>query len=127
MEKKVSIIIPVYNTEEYLDECLQSLINQTLKDIEIICIDDGSTDCSAEILHEYSLKDSRIKVLKQRNYGQSAARNKGLMFANGEYISFLDSDDFISEDMLEKLYCKAKEQNTDITMCGITVLNSQTG
>src|SRR5574344_2773158 len=127
MQKKVSLIIPVFNSEKYLDECLESAIGQTLTDIEIICVDDGSTDCSAEILHEYSKKDNRIKVLRQENLGQSTARNKGLKFASGEYIAFLDSDDFMKSDMLEKLYDKAKVENSDIVMSDIVVLNERTG
>ena len=101
---KVSVIIPVYNVENYLEECLDSIINQTLKDIEIICINDGSTDNSLEILNDYASKDSRIKVLTQENKGLSATRNHGLKLAEGEYIYFMDSDDILELTALEELY-----------------------
>jgi glycosyltransferase involved in cell wall biosynthesis len=114
---KVSIIIPVYNVEQYLRQCLDSVVNQTLKDIEIICIDDGSSDSSLEILHEYSSKDSRIKIITQQHEGAGAARNKGLAVANGKYLSFLDSDDFFETDMLEQMYNCSEKYNTDIVIC----------
>lgn len=93
---KVSVIIPVYNVEKYLEECLDSIINQTLKEIEIICIDDGSTDSSLNVLENYKKKDKRIIVLQQQNLGAGAARNKGLDLARGKYLSFLDADDFLN-------------------------------
>ena len=95
---KVSIIVPTYNVENYLVECLESIVNQTLKDIEIICIDDGSTDNSGKILDEYAQKDSRIKVIHKENAGYGKAMNLGLDNATGEYIGFVDSDDFVGED-----------------------------
>ena len=91
----LSVIVPVYNTEKYLKECLDSIINQTFRDIEIICVNDGSTDKSLEILKEYALKDNRIKVITQGNKGQSVARNIGLNNASGKYITFIDSDDYL--------------------------------
>lgn len=111
---KVSVIIPVYNAEDYLRQCLDSVINQTLPDIEIICVDDGSTDCSAEILLEYSEKDTRINVVTQENQGQSSARNNALNIATGEYIAFLDSDDFYRENTLAELYTLAQSETADI-------------
>ena len=100
---KVSVIIPVYNVEQYLTECLDSVINQTVKDIEIICIDDASTDSSLKILQEYAQKDGRLVILKNEvNSGQSVARNKGLVTSKGEYILFVDSDDFIEPNLLEE-------------------------
>ena len=111
---KVSIIIPVYNVEQYLSECLDSVVNQTLVNIEIICVNDGSTDCSDEILERYARKDNRITVINQKNGGLSAARNKGLDYAKGEYIYFLDSDDFIEFDALESLTARADEMHLDI-------------
>ena len=96
----VSVIIPVYNTEKYLEECLKSVINQTLKVIEIICIDDGSTDNSPDILKEYSEKDGRIRIYSQTNKGQGAARNRGIDLAKGEYVYFIDSDDFMEINFL---------------------------
>ena len=111
---KVSVIIPVYNTENYLRKCLDSVCNQTLKDIEIICINDCSTDSSLEILKEYSSKDSRIKLIDfKENKGAAVARNTGIDEAQGVYIGFVDSDDFIDLDFYEKLYKKAVETNAD--------------
>ena len=111
---KISVIIPVYNVEKYLRECLDSVINQTLKDIEIICINDGSTDGSIKILEEFAQKDSRIIVINQENQGQGTARNKGIDIASGEYIAFLDPDDFIDLDTFEVVYNRFKETNVDI-------------
>lgn len=101
---KVSIIIPVYNVEKYLRECLDSALNQTLKEIEIICVNDGSTDSSVDILKEYSLKDSRVKIISKKNSGYGNTMNVGIKAAQGEYINFLESDDLIESDMLETLY-----------------------
>ena len=112
---KISVIIPVYNTEKYLKKCLDSIINQTLKSLEIICIDDCSTDNSLNILKEYQLKDNRIKIIEQKeNKGQGVARNLGLNIAEGEYIMFLDPDDWLELNALEILYKKLKETNADI-------------
>ncbi len=113
---KISIIIPVYNAEKYLRECLDSVINQTFKDIEIICIDDGSADNSFSILQSYAEKDDRIKLLRQENQGPSAARNLGLKNATGEYITFVDADDYVSEKMCEKAYEKAITTKVDIVL-----------
>ncbi len=124
---KISIIIPVYNTEKYLKKCLGSLINQTLDDIEIICVDDGSTDNSCEILKGFAIKDKRVKVITQKNKGQSVARNAGIKIAQGEYIGFLDSDDWADETMFEKLYENAKKYDSDISMCSINVYDEKTG
>lgn len=114
---KVSVIVSVYNVEQYLKECLDSIVNQTLKEIEIICIDDGSTDSSLEILKEYAKHDNRITILKQQNLRAGIARNAGLSVAKGEYLSFLDSDDFFELNMHESMYNKAKENDVDIVMC----------
>ncbi|MDR2066733.1 MAG: glycosyltransferase family 2 protein [Endomicrobium sp.] len=113
---KVSVIIPVYNTEEYLKQCLDSVCNQTLKDIEIICINDGSSDGSLSILKEYASKDKRIIVISQDNQGAGAARNVGLEVAKGKYVAFVDSDDWVELNMLEKLYPKAEETSADIVL-----------
>jgi glycosyltransferase involved in cell wall biosynthesis len=96
---KVSIVIPVYNVENYLKECLNSLINQTFKDIEIICVNDGSTDNSLNILNEYSQNDNRIKVFNQSNSGAAISRNNGIKEANGEYLAILDADDIYYSTM----------------------------
>lgn len=114
---KVSVIIPIYNTEKYLKECLDSIINQTLKEIEIICINDGSTDKSLDIANEFAQIDTRITLITQKKAGAGSARNAGLDIAKGEYIYFCDSDDFVELTMLEKLYNKAISQNADITAC----------
>lgn len=114
---KVSVILPVYNVGKYLRQSLDSLINQTLREIEIICVDDGSTDDSYEILEEYKQKDSRIKVIHKENKGTGAARNDGLRLAQGECIGFVDPDDWVKPEMYEKLYNLIKEKNLDIVMC----------
>ena len=114
-ETKTSVIVPVYNVAKYLKTCLDSLIKQTLKDIEIICIDDGSTDGSLEILEQYASKDKRIIIIKQPNSGQGTARNKGLSIARGKYIQFLDSDDFYELNCCETLYKIMEGTNVDVT------------
>lgn len=111
---KVSVIIPVYNVEEYLRECLDSVVNQTLKEIEIICVDDGSTDSSLEILKEYAKKDNRITVITQQNLHAGVARNAGLAVAKGEYVHFLDSDDWIEKETYSKLYVLVSEKKCNI-------------
>ena len=118
-QPKVSVIIPVYNMEKYLRECLDSVVNQTLKDIEIICVDDGSTDGSLAILEENRKRDARITVISQENRGLSAARNAGMLHATGEYLYFIDSDDWLDTDALEKLYPLAAEDNLDALLFGI--------
>ncbi len=115
-EIKVSVIIPVYNVEKYLRQNLQSVADQTLKEIEIICVDDGSTDSSFEIVQEFAAKDSRFVAVQQKNAGAGAARNNGLRRARGEYLSFLDSDDFFAPDMLETAYNKAQETKADFVV-----------
>ncbi len=111
---KISIIIPVYNVETYLSECLDSVINQTLHDIEIICINDGSTDNSLDILKEYSLKDCRVKIINKINSGYGHSMNIGIANAAGEYIGIIESDDFAELNMFEELYNLAKNNNADI-------------
>lgn len=118
MEVKVSVIIPVYNVEIYLAECLDSVLQQTLRDIEIICINDGSTDRSSEVLQEYVNKDSRIIIINQENKGLGSARNRGLEIATGEYVAFLDSDDWVDVDYYEKLYNTATKYNAEIACAG---------
>lgn len=113
---KVSVIIPVYNSEKLLNQCMDSVCNQTLKDIQIICIDDGSTDNSLEILNEYEKKDSRIIVLSQENSGAGIARNKGINMVKGDYIAFVDSDDWIEENALEKLYDNIRNNDSDMVL-----------
>ncbi|MCL2390069.1 MAG: glycosyltransferase [Endomicrobia bacterium] len=111
---KITIILPVYNTEKYLNQCLTSIQNQTFKDFECICVNDGSTDNSLSILQEYAYKDERFKIVSQSNKGLSGARNAGLRHVCGEYVSFIDSDDWVSENYLETLYKAALSDNADI-------------
>lgn len=120
----VSVIVPVYNVEKYLSRCLDSLINQTLKNLEIICINDGSKDNSIKILEEYSQKDNRIIILNQDNAGLSAARNNGMNHAKGEYIGFVDSDDWVDLNFFEQLYINVKKYNADIGVAGIKRVRS---
>ena len=110
---KVSIIVPIYNVEQYLRECMDSVVNQTLKDIEIICVNDGSTDSSLSIIKEYAQKDNRIKIIDKPNSGYGDSMNKGLDMATGEYIGIVEPDDFVSKDMYEVLYNKATEFDVD--------------
>ncbi len=118
-QPKVSIIVPVYNVENYLERCINSLRNQTLRDIEIILVDDSSTDSSLEICNKMAMEDSRIKVIHKVNGGAGLARNEALRIATGEYIGFLDSDDFVEEDMFKTLYDKAEKYSSDLVMSGV--------
>ena len=114
-ESKISIIVPIYNTEAYLRECLDSLLNQTFTPIQIILVDDGSIDTSPQICDEYALNDSRIKVIHQPNMGVSKARNSGILAADSEWITFVDSDDFVSPYFIEQLYAEV-DKHPDIDM-----------
>ena len=113
---KISVVIPVYNTQNYLNECIDSVLNQSFKDFEIICINDGSTDNSLSILSDYEVSDERIKVISQQNRGLGASRNEGLKLAQGEYVLFLDSDDYLTPDALEKLYNQAYANDLDLIL-----------
>lgn len=115
----ISIIVPVYNVDKYLYDCINSIVNQTYSNLEIILVDDGSTDKSAAICDEFSNKDSRIKVIHKKNQGVAIARNVGLDAAHGEYIGFVDSDDVIKVDMYEFLLNNLLDNDTDISICGI--------
>lgn len=112
---KVSVIVPIYNSEKYLKKCIDSLVSQTLSDMEFILINDGSTDSSDSIINSYN--DSRIKYFKRSNHGIGATRNFGIDHANGEFIGFLDSDDYVEPDMYEKLYNECIDRNLDIVIC----------
>lgn len=114
----VSVIVPVYNSEKYLEQCLDSICAQTLKNIEIICVDDGSMDSSPELLQKYSEQDKRVKVLRQQNQYAGIARNNGIEHAQGEYLVFWDSDDFFMPEALEVLYERARQMDADICVCG---------
>ena len=120
---KVTVVIPVFNTEKYLAQCLDSVINQTLRDIEIICIDDGSTDGSLNILLDYAGRDDRITVVSQKNQGLSAVRNRGITEAKGEYVQFLDSDDMLVPTALENLYAFASENRLDMLFFNARIKN----
>lgn len=111
---KISIIMPVYNVSKYLQKCLDSIVEQSLKDIEIICVDDGSTDNSLDILKEYEKKDERFVIVSQENMGQGIARNKGLKISNGKYVLFIDPDDWINVNALEEVYNFAEEKSANI-------------
>ena len=115
----ISVIIPVYNMQLYLKDCIDSVINQTYRDLEIICVNDGSTDNSLEILNRYTQYDKRIKIISKDNGGLSSARNCGMNAASGEYIAFIDSDDFIAPDYYEKLYSCAVETDADIVASSV--------
>lgn len=117
----ISIVIPAYNVEKYLDECLQSVINQTYGHLEIIIVDDGSTDSTPQICDEFALKDDRITVIHKENGGLSSARNAGVVIATGEYITFIDSDDYVTFDYVEQLYHTLKKDNADISILSSTV------
>lgn len=124
MDKElVSIIVPIYNVEKYLKKCIESIINQTYKNIEIILVDDGSPDKCGEICEEYSKKDNRIVVIHKQNGGLSDARNKGIKVAKGKYITFVDSDDYVDYRYIELLYKAVKENNTKIAQCNIAKVN----
>ena len=115
----VSVIVPVYGVEKYIDKCLKSLVSQTLKDIEIIVVNDGSKDKTLDVLQALSLEDKRIKVIDQINSGVSQARNNGLKNASGKYIGFVDADDYIDVTMYEKMYKKAEDNNCEIVICNV--------
>ncbi len=121
----ISVIVPIYNNEKFLKQCLDSIVNQTYQNIEIILVDDGSHDKSLEICHLYSKIDPRILVLSQENKGVSCARNYGLENVTGEYIGFIDSDDYISLDMYERLIDKAINEKADIVECGYFEVNDK--
>ena len=121
----ISVIVPVYNVERYIDKCIKSIINQTYKDIEIILVNDGSLDNSGKICDYYAIKDKRIKVIHKKNGGLSDARNTGLDVAKGQYIVFLDSDDWVDKYFLEKLYNLSDKYDADIVCCNFKNVYSE--
>lgn len=125
MDTLISIIVPVYNVQDYLEKCILSIINQTYKKLDIILVDDGSTDDSGIICDEYCKNDSRIRVIHQNNCGLSSARNAGIEIAYGDYIGFVDSDDYIDATMFEKLYFAAKKNNAQISICNYFLINTE--
>ena len=126
--KKVSVIVPIYNVEDYLERCLNSLVNQTLEDIEIICVNDGSPDNSQGIIDEFVRKyPEKVQGYIKKNGGLSDARNFGIQYASGEYIGFLDSDDYAELDCYQLMYDKAITTKSDLVVCGLNVVYEQTG
>lgn len=121
MKRKISIIIPAYNVDAYIGRCIDSVLAQTYKNLEIIVIDDGSTDTTGTILDSYAAKDSRIVAVHQENAGLVMVREKGISLATGDYVGFVDGDDAVDEDMYEKLLRNAVEANADISHCGLCV------
>ena len=117
MAPLISFVIPVYNVEKYLHKCVESVLAQTYDNIEVILVDDGSTDKSSEICDSFAVKDTRVRVVHKKNGGQSLARNEGLRFAHGAYISFIDSDDYVSPLLAEKLFSSINDTNSDLAMC----------
>lgn len=118
MMKKVSVIVPVYNTRQYLNRCMEALVNQTLEDIEIIAVNDGSTDDSLKILKNYEKEyPDKVKVINKQNGGQATARNMGIRQCTGEYIGFADSDDYVDRTMYEKMYNMARQKDADMVEC----------
>ncbi len=120
---KISVVMPIYNAGEYLSRALSDVLAQTMQDIEIICVNDGSTDDSFDILEDIHQKDSRITLVSEKNFGPSVARNKGLEYANGKYIMFLDADDMFEPTLLETLYNIAEQNNLDIAVTGYDIFN----
>lgn len=125
-EPLISIIVPVYKVETYLDKCVNSIINQTYKNLEIILVDDGSPDNCPKMCDEWAKKDDRIKVIHKKNGGLSDARNIGIQHANGEFIGFVDSDDWIDMNMYKTLYSNLQKTNSDISICDITRVTGET-
>ena len=123
--KLVSVIIPVYNVERYLKKCIDSILNQTYKNLEIILVDDGSTDCSSKICDEYAKNDTRILVIHKANGGQSEARNIGISESKGEYIFFVDSDDYIEYNAIETMLEIAENKNADMVIADIYSVNEK--
>ncbi len=124
-EPLISVIVPVYNVEQYLNKCVDSIINQTYKNLEIILVDDGSPDNCGEICEKYAQKDDRIKVIHKENGGQGSARNMGLDISKGEYIAFVDSDDWIDSDMYECMMSDLLEHSADMSMCNFWIVNGE--
>ena len=125
MKPLISVIVPIYNVENYIDKCLESLVNQSYDNLEIILVNDGSTDNSASKCEQWKEKDSRIILLNTENRGASAARNEGLDICKGDFVGFVDSDDYIETSMYEKLYESLIKTNSDISSCGIKRFNDQ--
>lgn len=122
-QELISVIIPIYNVEKYLKKCIDSIINQTYKNLEIILVDDGSPDNCGKICDEYAKKDQRIRVIHKKNGGLSDARNAGIDIAKGKYIAFVDSDDYVEKEYIEIMYKELKKNNVKIVQCGINKIS----
>jgi len=127
MEPLISVIVPVYNAEPWLERFFGTVLKQTLRHFELICVNDGSTDASLDILNEHAARDDRIKILSQENRGAGAARNAGIARASGKYLSFLDADDFFELDMFERLYAACEENEADVCVCRSDSYDVSTG
>lgn len=123
MKELISVVVPIYNVEKYLSRCVESILNQTYKNLEIILVDDGSPDACPQICNEFQEKDPRIRVIHQENAGLSAARNTGIKYATGAYIAFVDSDDYIDENMYEVMYEDIQKNVADLCICDICCVN----
>ncbi|WP_303973514.1 glycosyltransferase [Streptococcus merionis] len=127
LNELITVVVPIYNIEKYLEQCIESIINQTYHNLQIILVNDGSTDQSGDICDRFAQKDDRIQVVHQANGGLSAARNTGINLAKGTYISFIDSDDFIDPNFIERLYTEIKQCNVKIAVCEYSRLNEAEG
>ena len=116
-KKLISVIVPVYNSEKYVNRCIDSILNQTYENLEVILIDDGSSDGSLKICESWAEKDNRIKILKQKNSGVSSARNLGIENASGDYVAFVDNDDWLRPEMYETMLSLAEKEKSDVTVC----------
>lgn len=123
----VSIVVPCYNVAPYVEECLESLVNQSLQDLEIICVNDGSTDATPALLDAWAEKEDRIRVIHRENGGQASARNLGMDMAGGEYVGFVDPDDYVEPSMFARLVEEARRHGADVTACGYTSFSDGDG
>lgn len=124
-EEKVSIIVPIYNGEKYLQYCIESILNQEYYNIEVILLDDGSTDKTSQICDRFATLDSRVRVIHQDNIGVSKTRQKSVSIAKGKYIAFVDADDYIKKDYINRLYTELKENNVDVVCCNSIDINQK--
>ena len=124
---KISIVVPIYKVEKYIDQCVQSVLKQTYQNLEIILVDDQSPDKCPEICEQYAREDARVKVFHQKNLGLSGARNTGMQYATGDYVLFLDSDDYLALDYCERMLTMAKEENADIVVGEIISVDDDGG
>ena len=124
---KISVILPAYNAEKYVEKTLESLLNQTLKEVEFICVNDGSKDGTLKLLKEFEKKDGRIKIIDKKNEGVWKARIDGISSATGKYTAFMDADDYVEKNFLEELYKSITKNNADIAVCGFRRIDEKTG